>query len=102
MKVNFIPPTSDDYTLELIPAFTFDGKTWDAHITESFYYFRQPSIKSKNVSFYPFTKKKTFFSINSQIDVAPLGYHLFGEIWIDKTGINKMRTTIPMEISSGL
>lgn len=101
-KITFIPPSSDSYILELVPAFTFEGQTWDAEIKESFYYFKQPAVNSQNVNFYPYTKKKVFFSFNNQINVAPTGYHLFGEIWIDSAGKNKMRTVVPIEISSSL
>ena len=101
-KITFIPPSSDSYILELVPAFTFEGQTWDAEINESFYYFKQPAVNSQNVNFYPYTKKKVFFSFNNQINVAPTGYHLFGEIWIDSAGKNKMRTVVPIEISSSL
>jgi len=102
VKIDFIPPASDSYILELIPGFTFEGQTWDAKIKESFYYFRQPAVGSKNVNFYPFTKKKVFFSLNSQIDVAPNSYYLFGEIWIDSLDKNRIRTVLPIEISSSL
>jgi tripeptidyl-peptidase II len=101
-KVTFIPPSSDSYMLELIPAFTYEGQSWNIQIKESFFYFRQPAVTTRRVDFYPFIKKKVYFSLDSPINVAPDGFHLFGEIWIDSLGKNKIRTVVPIKIDSSL
>ena len=101
-KIIFNPPASGNYILELVPAFALEEVSWDATLTESFIYFDQNYIFRQNEMFYPDVEKHIFFSLNDQISVAPNGFYLFGELWIDSTNQNFIRISVPIEIWANL
>lgn len=101
-KVIFSPSQSGNYILELIPAFALEEITWDGTLSESFLYFNQNFIKRQNEIFYPNIEKHIYFSLTDQLKVAPNGYHLFGELFIDSLEQNFIRVEVPIEIMTGL
>lgn len=103
IKITFVPPKSGDYILELVPAFAgHEAKNWTAKLTESHYFFKPLSITGSAGNFYPRVKKKGRFNIDGALPVAPDGFYLFGEIYLDSRDINRFRTTIPIQLDTGI
>jgi len=101
-KVTFSPPASGNYILELTPAFALEEISWDAKLTESYIYFSPNYVEGQNRIFYPATEERIDFSLTDQLKVAPDGFYLFGELWLDSTNQNFIRNIIPIRILSGL
>ena len=101
-KVTFIPPSSGNYILELVPAFALQDISWQAKLTESYFYFDPNYIRRQNEMFYPAVSKIVDFSLTNQLKVAPNGYYLFGELWLNATNQNFIRNVIPIQIPTSL
>ncbi len=100
--IEFNPQNSGSYTLELIPAFAEkNSKSWNIELKESFYLSDKISVSGGQYSFYPLNKKSVDFSIMGTLPVAPDGYYLFGEIWIDSYGNKQYREIIPVKLYTG-
>lgn len=102
-KINFIPTSAGNYVLELIPAFAAKKpKSWNLSITETFYLFKKMNVIGNSYDFYPGIKKEVDFKIDGGLPVAPDGYYLVGEIWLDHKDVNKFRLVIPMTLYTGM
>jgi subtilisin family serine protease len=102
-KLSFTPPASGKYTLELIPAFAHKfSKDWDIKITESYIHFKKPSISGYTEAFYPNVKKRVNFTLNQNIWVAPSGFSLFGELYLQSVDIDYHKVIVPIEVNSSL
>lgn len=102
-KLRFIPEKSGDYLLELLPAFAAQEATdWQAQLTESYYYFNKIAIPAQSEDFYPRVEKDVRFEIDGTLPMAPEGFYLFGEIWLDNNQLYKSRTTIPIHLKTGI
>ncbi len=104
LSFDFTPEAGGgDYILEFIPGFARnEAQDWAVTVTESEYYFKQFPVRKDRISFYPRVEKKVDFDISGQLPVAPDNYHLFGEIWLDSKGSYINRTTIPLQLFTGL
>lgn len=103
IKTTFIPDKAGDYLLEFIPGFASkEPQDWDLTLKETFFFFNKTKISGGQESFYPRVCKKTDFSIKGQIPVAPEGFYLFGELWLDQTGVYKNRTIVPLKLRTGM
>ncbi|MBD3224488.1 MAG: S8 family serine peptidase, partial [Caldithrix sp.] len=101
--ITFIPPASGSYILQLVPAFaTHEAKAWSASLTESYYLFSEINIDGGIYSFYPDVVKNIEFTIEGVLPVAPEDYYVFGELWLDSQDAQRFRTTIPVELFTGL
>ncbi len=98
-EVVFTPESSGRYTLELLPAFSNDeNDRWSMDIKQSFNYFRTIGIVSDREDFYPDVTKKLHIRLQKMPQMAPEGYYLYGEVWLDSTEMDALRTSIPIEI----
>ncbi len=103
IKLTFYPPSSGDYILKMVPGFAAHEPTdWNARLTERYYTFKRPKIISSMYTFYPKVKKEVDFEIDGAIPVAPDGFRVLGEIWLDEQDVNKYRTTVPLELNTSL
>ena len=59
-------------------------------------------IEKQNEILFPAMEKRIHFSLANQLHVAPNGYYLFGELWLDSTNQNFIRNIIPIQISTGI
>ncbi|MGD9897841.1 MAG: S8 family serine peptidase [Calditrichaceae bacterium] len=101
--IKFDPPVSGSYTLELIPAFADkNSKNWNIELKESYYFLTKIKLSGDQYDFYPLHKKSVNFSIKGTIPVAPDGFYLFGEIWIDSYGKKQYRDVIPVKLYTGI
>ncbi len=99
MEVVFTPESSGRYTLELLPAFGDDeNDRWSMDIKQSFNYFRTIRVVSDREDFYPDVTKKLQIRLQKMPQMAPEGYYLYGEVWLDSTEMDALRTSIPIEI----
>lgn len=102
-KITFAPPVSGSYVLQLIPGFASkEPKNWQASLKESYYMFKRLNISGGYYDFYPKVKKQVDFEINGVLPVAPDGYYLFGEIWLDSMDIDKYRFVVPVQLYTGM
>ncbi len=102
-KIVFIPPASGSYILELLPAFASKkAKSWQATIKESYYFFDEIKISGARYDFYPKVQKNVEFDVNGVLPVAPDGYYLFGEIWLDSLSKNRFRTIVPIRLDTAI
>ena len=103
LSIDFYPPESGDYFLELIPAFA-SGYTqdWSAKFTESYYSFNKISIDAAGFELYPGVEKTIEFSIKGNLQVAPQNYNVFGELQINSNTKNYHHVKIPIKIDTGL
>jgi hypothetical protein len=102
-KITFAPPVSGSYVLQLIPGFASkEPKNWQASLKESYYMFNRLNISGGYYDFYPKVKKQVDFEINGVLPVAPDGYYLFGEIWLDSMDIDKYRFVVPVQLYTGM
>jgi subtilisin family serine protease len=102
-KIIFAPPASGEYILELLPAFA--SKTtqdWQAVIKESYYLFQEIEIGGVKEDFYPKVTKNIEFELGELLPVAPQGYYLFGELWLDSIDKKHFRTIIPIQLETGI
>ncbi len=103
IKLTFYPPTSGDYILKMVPGFaSHEATDWNARLTESYFMFKRVKIVSSFYTFYPKVKKEVDFEIDGTIPVAPDGFHVFGEIWLDQQDVNKYRTIVPLELNTSM
>jgi len=101
--INFIPPASGKYILELIPGFAAkESKNWSVKLTESYYHFKKQSVSGSTYEFYPNKEKQVKFRLNGEIPVAPEGFKVFGELFLESTDINRYRIIIPIELKTGI
>ena len=99
MEIVFTPESSGHYTLELLPAFSDDqNDRWSMDIKQSFNYFRTIRVVSDREDFYPDVTKKLNIRLQKMPQMAPEGYYLYGEVWLDSTEMDALRTSIPIEI----
>jgi hypothetical protein len=102
-KIVFIPPSTGSYILELLPAFASKkAQSWQAAIKESYYLFKDIKISGARYNFYPKVMKNVEFEVEGTLPVAPDGYYLFGEIWLDNISKNRFRTVIPIQLDTGI
>ncbi len=102
-KLVFIPPETGSYILELLPAFAAkETQSWQATIKESYYLFKDLKISGARYNFYPKIEKNVEFEVDGVIPLAPEGYYIFGEIWLDSTSKNRFRTIIPIQLETGI
>lgn len=102
-KMVFVPPSSGDYILELIPAFaTKDAGAWQATLTESQLFFKQTPVSGGIEDFYPTVSKEIDFRMDGTLPVAPDGFTLFGELWLDSIGLYPFRTIVPIHLSTNM
>ncbi len=102
-KITFTPPASGSYILELIPAFaTHEPEKWTAELTETFHFFKKLPVSGSRYKFYPKIERTVSFEINGTLPVAPEGFYLYGEIWIDSIDVNRYRMVVPVKLDSGL
>ncbi len=102
-SITFIPPASGSYILQLIPAFAgHEPRRWNARLTESYYLFNEIPISSGQYNFYPDVKKTVDFNISETLPVAPDGFYVFGEIWLESRDVRAFRTTLPVELFTNL
>ena len=102
-KITWRPPAAGDYILEFIPGFARKvPQSWQLNMVERYYFTRKASITGSRDDYYPGLKKEVEFSINGTLMVAPDGYHLFGEIWLDETGKERFRNTVPLKLHTGI
>ncbi len=98
-KLVFIPPSSGDYYLELIPAFASKkAQHWTADLKESYYMFDQIPVEAGAETFYPRIEKDVRFTIDGTLPVAPNGYYLFGELFLSSTDKYRFRVTVPINL----
>ena len=101
-KIIFRAPKSGEYSLEFIPGFAAKEPTeWDLMLTETFKYKNKIAITGGSSEFYPRVKKEADFTIEGQLPVAPDGFYLSGEIWLDTAGAYKSRTVVPLKLHTG-
>jgi len=102
-KIVFIPPSTGSFILELLPAFASkETQSWQASIKESYYLFKEIEISGARYDFYPKIVKNVEFEVDGVLPLAPEGYYLFGEIWLDSTSKNRFRTIIPIQLETGI
>ncbi len=70
-------------------------------LTETFKYKNKIAITGGSSEFYPRVKKEADFTIEGQLPVAPDGFYLSGEIWLDTAGAYKSRTVVPLKLHTG-
>jgi subtilisin family serine protease len=100
-KIIFAPPSTGEYILELLPAFASkEPQDWQANIKESYYFFNELEINGIGYDFFPKVSKSIDFEVDGLLPVAPHGYHLFGELWLDSSARNRFRTIIPIELET--
>ena len=103
IKLTFYPPSSGDYILKMVPGFaSLEPSDWNARLTESYFTFKRIKIVSSFYTFYPKVKKEIDFEIDGTIPVAPDGFHVFGEIWLDEQDVNRYRTIVPVELNTSM
>lgn len=101
-KLSFRAPESGEYILEFIPGFAaIEPSEWDLMLTETFEYRNKIAISGVQTEFYPRVKKEADFTVEGQLPVAPDGFYLFGEIWLDTAGAYKSRTVVPLKLHTG-
>lgn len=99
----FIPPHAGDYLIEFVPAFaSHSAKEWELTLKESYFYLNKISIDGGYEEFYPRVRKEVRFTVNGQIPAAPQGFYLFGELWLDSSGVYKSRTVVPLKLRTGI
>ncbi len=102
-KISFIPPTSGDYYLELIPAFAEkEAQHWTAKLTESYYLFDQLAVEGSRTVFYPKIEKTVRFKVDGTLPVAPDGFYLFGELRLNSLDKYRFKQTVPMHLYTEL
>ncbi len=102
-KIVFVPHSSGSYILELLPAFASKKpQNWQATIKESYYLFDEIKIRGTRHDFYPKVTKNVEFEVDGTLPVAPDGYYLFGEIWLDSLAKNRFRTIVPIQLDTGI
>ncbi|MEJ2052712.1 MAG: S8 family serine peptidase [Calditrichaceae bacterium] len=103
LKISWRPPVSGDYILEFIPGFAGkDPKNWQIFLKESYYWFNEINIESSRYNFYPNVEKTVDFSLYGTLPVAPDGFYLFGQIWMDEIEKYRFRHIVPVELYTGL
>ncbi len=102
IQITFVPPTSGDYYLELIPAFAAKkAGHWTATLKESYYLFDTISIDGAREYFYPRVGKKVYFRIDGSLPVAPDGFYLFGEVLLNSLDKYRYKVKIPVYLYTG-
>ncbi len=103
LKLSFVPEKSGDFILELVPGFAArEPKDWSLKLTASYYSFKPVAVQGARESFYPRVEKKLRFHLNQGLPVAPEGYKLFGELWLDSQDVYRFRTIIPILLNTGI
>ncbi len=103
LKITFVPEKSGDYILEFVPGFAAkEPKDWQVNLKASYYLFKKLSITGPVESFYPGVPKEINFRIKDALPVAPDGYNVFGEVWLDSKKTYRRHTVIPMLIDTSL
>lgn len=102
-KITWRPPAGGDYILEFIPGFARKKpQSWQLNMVERHYFTQKTAITGSSDDFYPGLGKEVEFRINGTLLVAPDGYHLFGEIWLDESGKQRFRNRVPLKLYSGM
>ena len=102
-KIEFVPPASGDYYLELIPAFaTKKPRHWTANLKETYYMFNKIPVNIGRKYFYPKVTKDVHFTIDGTLPVAPNGYYLFGELWLSSIDKYHFRVKVPVNLYTGM
>jgi len=99
LSVTYTPEKSGAYRLQVMPAFTNDANdAWNMEFLQSFNYFKTISVYGNNETFYPDVEKNIHVRFKSMPSLAPQGYYLYGDIWLDNRRLNALRTTVPIKI----
>ena len=97
LKMTFVPEKSGDYVLELVPGFAAkEAREWTLNLTASYYRFKTISVQGARESFYPRIRKTINFHLSGELPVAPEGYRLFGELWLDSRDAYRFRNVVPI------
>ncbi|RLD11768.1 hypothetical protein DRI50_09780, partial [candidate division KSB1 bacterium] len=102
-KIEFVPPASGDYYLELVPAFASKtAQDWSGDLTETYYTFNPVPISGSRSYFYPRIEKDLKFTIDGTLPVAPDGFYLFGELDLTSLGKYRFKVQVPVNLYTGM
>ncbi len=102
-KIEFVPPASGDYYLELIPAFASKkAQNWSADLTETYYTFNKVGLIGARTYFYPRIEKDVHFTVDGSLPVAPDGFYLYGELYLTSLGKYRFKVKVPVNLYTGM
>lgn len=102
-KIVFIPPSSGDFYLELVPAFASQTpQHWEATLKSYYYLFSKLKISGSREYFYPRARKDVSFYVEGTLPVAPTGFNLFGVLNLISLERYKFKIKVPIELETGL
>lgn len=98
-KIVFVPPSSGDYYLELIPAFASkEDQQWSGDLKETYIMFDKIPVNASAETFYPKVEKEVHFTIDGTLPVAPDGYYLYGALWLNSIDKYRFRVKVPINL----
>ncbi len=99
IDMEFSPPYSGSFILEMVPAFVNDEDlSWQAGLEEKHIFFDQPRIQRQYVNFYPNVEKDVYFFFDKEIPRTPDGFQLFGSFILNNIGNSGLQTVVPVKL----